>query len=94
MANDKIKLGKYKHYKGNEYLVVDVARHSENLEDMVIYRCLYDQFGLWVRPLEMFLENVIIDGVEQPRFAYLGDLAQADIDAIPSEFRSQVLAGL
>lgn len=94
MTTNQIQAGKYKHYKGNEYLVVDVAKHSENLELMVIYRCLYDQYGLWVRPLDMFLETVNIEGVEQPRFKYLGDLQQADIDAMPAEIKAQVLAGL
>lgn len=63
----------YKHYKGNNYEVVGVVRHSETLEEMVLYKALYDhtKFGnnsLWVRPKEMFLENVIVDGVEVERF--------------------------
>ena len=68
-----IKLGKYQHYKGNNYEVIDVARHSETLEDMVVYRALYGDFDLWVRPLKMFLENVEINGVTMPRFKYLGE---------------------
>ena len=67
--------GIYQHYKGNRYQVIDVARHSETVEDMVIYKMLYGDFSLWVRPLAMFLEDVTItvDGVEttQPRFAYI-----------------------
>ena len=68
-----IKLGKYKHYKGNLYEVIGIAHHSETLEDMVIYRALYNDFDLWVRPLAMFLENVEINGVTMPRFEYLGN---------------------
>ncbi|MEI6835579.1 MAG: DUF1653 domain-containing protein [Candidatus Falkowbacteria bacterium] len=66
-----IKLGKYKHYKGNDYEVIGLAHHSETLEDLVVYRALYGDFDLWVRPLSMFLENVEIDGVTRPRFKYL-----------------------
>lgn len=61
--------GKYRHYKGNEYEVIGVATHSETQEPMVVYRPLYGEMGLWVRPLAMFLENVTIDGEEVPRFA-------------------------
>lgn len=92
--SDKIKLGKYRHYKGNEYYVEDVARHSEDLQYMVVYRCLYDQFGLWVRPLDMFFEDVVIDGVQQPRFAYVGPLEAADIALMPAEVRTKVQASL
>jgi len=63
--------GKYRHYKGNLYEVVGVARHSETLEEMVVYRALYGEGGLWVRPLGMFLENVTVDGRTVPRFEYL-----------------------
>jgi len=66
-----IKLGKYKHYKGNDYEVIGLAHHSETLEDLVVYRALYGDFDLWVRPLSMFLENVEIDGVTRSRFKYL-----------------------
>ena len=68
-----LQFGKYKHYKGNLYEVIGVAHHSETLEDMVVYRALYNDFDLWVRPLSMFLENVEINGVIMPRFEYLGD---------------------
>ena len=64
----EITAGKYRHYKGGEYEVFFVARHSETEEEMVAYRTLYGDFSYWVRPLEMFLENVEIDGVLQPRF--------------------------
>lgn len=71
-----IKLGKYKHYKGKEYLVIGIAKHSETLEDLVIYKALYrsEEFGddaLWARPVNMFLENVIVDGIETARFEYI-----------------------
>ena len=63
-----IETGKYKHYKGNEYEVIDVAIHSESLEEMVVYRPLYGEGKLWVRPLNMFKEKVLINGEEIPRF--------------------------
>jgi hypothetical protein len=65
-------LGHYRHYKGGEYEVVGVARHSETLEAMVVYRPLYNATGLWVRPFAMFVEEIEIDGVRQPRFTPLG----------------------
>ena len=69
-----IKLGRYRHFKGNEYEVVGVARHSESLEDHVIYKPLYESASaLWIRPLAMFLETVERDGQVFPRFAYIGD---------------------
>ena len=70
-----IKLGKYRHYKGKEYEVIDVATHSETLEKLVVYKALYQMEGenIWVRPLKMFLENVIVDEKKTPRFKYLGE---------------------
>ena len=53
---------KYKHFKGNEYLVLYIAKHSETLEEMVVYQALYGERGIWVRPLEMFLEKIERDG--------------------------------
>ncbi len=76
-----IKTGKYRHYKGNNYQVIGVARHSESEEQLVVYRPLYGENGLWVRPLEMFNETVNHDGHEQPRFAFIDNippLAQSD----------------
>jgi cyclomaltodextrinase / maltogenic alpha-amylase / neopullulanase len=68
-----IKLGKYRHYKGKEYEVIGVARNSETLEELVIYRALYGDFGIWARPIKMFLEEVEINGKKVPRFQYLGE---------------------
>jgi hypothetical protein len=67
------KPGFYRHYKGGEYEVVDTVRHSEDLQPMTLYRALYGERGLWVRPAAMFNETVLIDGVMQPRFKYLGE---------------------
>ena len=64
--------GDYRHYKGNHYRVLGTARHSETEEELVVYRQLYGEFGLWVRPAAMFVETVTVDGGEQPRFAPLG----------------------
>jgi hypothetical protein len=61
--------GTYRHYKGNLYEVLGVARHSETAEELVVYRALYGERGLWVRPLAMFQEAVVVDGREVPRFA-------------------------
>jgi len=61
--------GVYRHYKGPEYRVFGVARHSETEQQVVCYQALYGDFGLWVRPLEMFLESVEVDGEQVPRFA-------------------------
>ena len=63
--------GKYRHYKGDDYEVIGVATHSETREPMVVYRPLYGEGALWVRPLAMFVENVTIDGKEVPRFSRL-----------------------
>lgn len=63
--------GRYRHYKGLDYEVVGVVRHSETLEPLVLYRPLYADSGLWVRPHAMFFESVEVDGVVQPRFAPL-----------------------
>lgn len=67
-----LKIGKYRHYKGNEYEVLGVARHSEDESELVVYRPLYGERGLWVRPLTMFIETVVVEGEAKPRFAYLG----------------------
>ncbi len=67
-----MKIGIYEHYKGMKYEVIDTLRHSETEELMVLYRGLYGDEGLWARPYTMFFENVVIDGVEQARFKYIG----------------------
>ena len=69
----EIKKGKYRHFKGNEYEVICTARHSETLEEMVVYKALYGDGGIWVRPLSMWSETVIKDGVEYERFTYIGE---------------------
>jgi len=63
--------GRYRHYKGGDYEVLGVVRHSETLEALVLYRPLYGHGGDWVRPHAMFFETVVIDGVAQPRFSRL-----------------------
>ncbi len=68
-----IRPGKYRHFKGMEYEVIGVAKHSETLAPMVVYRALYGDGGLWVRPAEMWNETVTRDGKTQPRFTYIGD---------------------
>jgi len=66
------RLGRYRHYKGGEYEVIGVARHSETLEPLVVYRPLYNDSGWWVRPHAMFFGSVVIDGVARPRFEAVG----------------------
>lgn len=69
--NASMQTGIYRHYKGQLYQVFHVATHSETQEKLVVYQCLYGDYSLWVRPLEMFNECVEIDGVSQPRFEFL-----------------------
>ncbi len=69
--------GLYRHYKGFMYEVIGTVRHSESLEPMTLYKALYGEKGLWVRPAAMFNEEVVVDGVRQPRFARQADLASA-----------------
>ena len=68
-----IKLGRYRHYKGNEYLVIGVANHSETLEPIVVYKALYGEGELWVRPLSMWNETVEVNGVKFKRFEFIGN---------------------
>jgi hypothetical protein len=63
--------GRYRHYKGMDYEVIGTVRHSETLEPLTLYRALYGEHGLWVRPAAMFNEEVVIDGLQQPRFKKL-----------------------
>lgn len=67
----KLKAGTYQHYKGNEYRVLGVARHSETLEELVVYQAQYADFSWWVRPLAMFFEEVEVEGQPKPRFLFL-----------------------
>lgn len=69
LPDDSPPPGLYRHYKGNDYEVIGVARHSETREALVIYRALYGERGLWVRPLAMFLESVEVSGARVPRFS-------------------------
>ena len=66
-------IGRYRHYKGMLYDVVGTARHSESLEPMTLYRALYGENGLWVRPADMFNEEVLIAGLRHPRFTKVAD---------------------
>ncbi|MBQ1248671.1 MAG: DUF1653 domain-containing protein [Selenomonadales bacterium] len=68
----ELKAGRYRHFKGKEYEVITVAKDSETLEDMVVYRALYGEYGYWVRPLTMFCETVTVEGQTMPRFQYIG----------------------
>ena len=68
-----IKTGKYRHFKGNEYEVLYVAKHSETLTEMVVYRALYGEGGVWVRPAAMWEEEIERDGKKFKRFEYIGE---------------------
>ena len=70
----EIKAGRYRHYKEKDYEVIGLARHSETEEKLVVYRTLYGDFSLWVRPLKMFMEMVEVDGCEVPRFRFIGEM--------------------
>lgn len=67
-----VRPGRYRHYKGKEYRVIACAKHSETDEELVVYRALYGNFDLWVRPKTMFVETVSVNGKTVPRFTYLG----------------------
>lgn len=70
---DEIKQGKYRHFKGKEYEVIGLALHSETMEPMVVYRALYGEYGLWVRPAVMWNQTVEKDGKQLARFTYIGE---------------------
>jgi len=72
MGNN-IKIGKYRHFKGNEYRVLYLAKHSETLEEMVVYHALYGDMGIWVRPASMWNESVVLNGESLRRFEYIGE---------------------
>lgn len=71
--NNEIKKGRYRHFKGNEYEVLDIALHSETLEEYVVYRALYGEQRVWVRPASMWNETVERDGKVFRRFEYIGE---------------------
>lgn len=75
----KLKSGLYRHYKGNEYFVFQVATHSETREPLVFYRCLYGDYSWWVRPLAMFLESVELAGETIPRFRFERALTEQEL---------------
>lgn len=68
-----MELGKYRHFKGNEYEVLHIAKHSETMEEMVVYKALYGEGGVWVRPLDMFCEDITRDGKIIKRFEKIED---------------------
>ncbi len=70
---EQIRIGRYRHFKGNEYRVIGMAKHSETLEAMVVYQALYGEGGLWVRPAAMWNEPIERDGYCGPRFIYIGE---------------------
>src|SRR5262245_21279157 len=86
--NEKISIqpGRYRHYKGNEYSVVGVARHRETLEEFIVYRQEYGEHGLWVRPKPMFSEMVKVDVKNVPRFQPLGSSSEKIGDSIKNIF--------
>lgn len=67
-----MKLGKYEHYKGKQYEVLGIAKHSETLEEFVVYKALYGEGELWIRPIKMFLEEAEFNGKKVKRFKYIG----------------------
>lgn len=70
---EEIKLGRYRHFKGGEYRVLAIAKHSETMEPMVVYQALYGECGIWVRPAAMWNETIERDGQTFRRFTYVGD---------------------
>lgn len=70
---EEIRIGKYRHFKGNEYEVIGIAKHSETMEEMVVYRALYSDGGIWVRPANMWNETVERDGKTFKRFTFIED---------------------
>jgi cupin 2 domain-containing protein len=101
--NQTITPGRYRHFKGNEYAVLGVARHSETMEELVVYRQEYGERGLWVRPKQMFLETVNANGEKVPRFERIGPVGNngrvniknlfADLPShVPDEFVQTLIA--
>src|SRR3954463_14165599 len=81
-----VRPGRYRHFKGNEYTVIGVAHHSETKEELVVYRQEYGEHGLWVRPKQMFLETVKVDGQDVPRFQHLGSEGEKGREIIKNVF--------
>ena len=77
MSQDEIQLGRYRHYKNKQYTVLGLVSHSETQEQLVLYRPEYGERPLWVRPREMFFEDVIVDGKRLPRFDFVGNVDSA-----------------
>ena len=75
MRPQDVRPGRWRHYKGRDYEVIGLARHSETEEPLVVYRTLYGDFSLWVRPLAMWQETVVVEGRSVPRFAFVGETA-------------------
>lgn len=75
-----LQVGLYRHYKGNNYYVFQVAHHSETREALVVYQCLYGDFSWWARPLNMFTENVEIGGELIPRFQFIKSLSSSELE--------------
>jgi len=73
-AQESLPPGRYRHYKGRDYEVLGVAHHSETGEAVVVYRCLYGDYSMWVRPLDMFQESVELAGERISRFAFVGPM--------------------
>ena len=97
---DSLPLGRYRHYKGNEYTVLGVARHSETREVVVVYRAEYGERGIWARPLEMFRETVTVAGQTVPRFQHVGASATNDTNLLanlptqlPNEIVTTIVSG-
>jgi hypothetical protein len=70
---ERLRAGRYRHFKGGEYAVIGEATHSETGERLIVYRALYGEQGLWVRPYAMFFETVVLNRQAVPRFVWLGD---------------------
>jgi hypothetical protein len=73
LIENEIKIGRYSHFKGNKYMVLHIAKHSETLEPMVVYQALYGERGIWVRPASMWNEMIERDGVSIKRFTFIGE---------------------
>lgn len=86
MTTTLLEPGVYRHYKGQYYQVLGVVTHSETMETLVLYRALYGEFGLWVRPLAMFTEHVMLDGQAIQRFAFVSATRPFEIPAPPLSF--------